>query len=69
MVLPVQYLNQAYDFVTVKTLARLLMEGKIRYFYRPSEKRWIDAYLDPIRGSGGRYSGPERRHLTITPKR
>ncbi len=61
--LQVQYQNHRYDFVTVQTLTRLLMEGKIRYFYRPSENRWIDVYFDPIRGLGGSYAGPERRHF------
>ena len=65
MMLPVQYHNHKYDFVAVKTLAKLLMEGKIRYFYRTFEKRWVDVYLDPIRGLGGRYSGPDRRHSDI----
>ena len=59
--LPIQYHNHKYDFVTPRTLARLLMESKIRYFYRPSEKRWVDVYFDPIRGLGGAYVGPERR--------
>ena len=62
MMLPVQYHNQKYDFVNVQTLARLLMESKIRLFYRPFEKRWVDVYRDPIRGLGGAdYSGPDRR--------
>ncbi len=64
MMLPVQYHNHGYDFVTVKTLAKLLMENKIRYFYRPFERRWVDVYLDPIRGIGGNYSGPNRRYST-----
>ncbi len=61
--LPVQYHNHKYDFVTGKTLAWLLMEGKIRYFYRPYERKWVDVYFDPIRGLGRTYSGPNRRRF------
>ena len=65
MILHVQYKNFYYDYVDTLTLDRLL-EGKgIRQFYRPSEKRWIDASLDPIRGMGGRYQGVNRRQFHI----
>ena len=61
MMLYVQYQNDGYDFVNTQTLDRLLRGKKVRQFYRPSEKRWIDVSCDPIRRSGGRYSGPDRR--------
>jgi len=64
MMLHVQYQNHKYDFVHVQTLNRLLRENEIRYFYRPFERRWVDVYLDPIRGLGGIYSGPNRRYST-----
>ena len=62
MMLQVQYRNYRFDYITVQTFDRLLAADAIRYFYRPSERKWIDVYFDPIRGSGGRYSGPDRRH-------
>ena len=64
MMVHVQYQNARYDFVNAPTLDRLLKRSDVRRFYRPSEKRWVfvDRDHDPIRGSGGRYSGPERRH-------
>ncbi len=65
MMLYVQYQNNHYDFVNTQTLDRLLAEKEIRQFYRPSEKRWIDVDTDPIRGLGGHYSGPNRRHTNV----
>ena len=62
MMLYVQYQNDGYDFVNTQTLDRLLRGKKVRQFYRPSEKRWIDVSSDPIRGLGGHYSGRNRRH-------
>jgi len=61
MMLHVQYLNNRYDFVNTRTLDRLIAAREIQRFRRPSDKRWIDVYFDPIRGLGGRYSGPDRR--------
>ncbi len=70
MILHVQYQNYRYDLVDAQTLDRLLAADEIRGFYRPSEKRWIDVDRDPTRGSGGTYSGPERRQpQAITPIR
>jgi hypothetical protein len=62
MVLRVQYLNFGCADVDVASLEKLLEEKKLRRFYRPSEKRWVNVSTDPIRGMGGNYSGPERRH-------
>ena len=61
MVIHVQYQNYNYDFVDTQTLDRLLARKEIRGFYRPSEERWVDVSCDPVRGSGGKYSGPDRR--------
>ena len=70
MILHVQYQDYHYDYVNAETLDRLLAANEIRGFYRPSEKRWIDVNCDPIRGSGGRYSGPDRRQSSnVTPIR
>jgi hypothetical protein len=61
MMLHVQYKNYRYDFVNTQTLNRLLAGKEILRYLRPSEKKWINADTDPVRGSGGEYSGPERR--------
>ena len=63
MALQVQYENYHFYFVASHALDKLLARKKVRRFYRPSEKRWVDVSRDPIRGSGGRYSGPERRQF------
>ena len=34
------------------TLDELIRSQKISHFYRPSEDRWVDIFLDPVRGSG-----------------
>jgi len=34
------------------TLDELIRSQKISHFYRPSEGRWVDILVDPVRGSG-----------------
>ena len=68
MILHVQYRNLDYDYVDTRTLDSLLEDEGIRRFYRPSEKRWVNVYRDPIRGMGGVYSGPSRRKPEMTTK-
>ena len=68
MVLRVQYQDNRYGEVDGPTLDRLLLGKTLRQFYRPSEKRWVDVYRDPIRGLGGDYSGPNRRYPDMTTK-
>jgi tetratricopeptide (TPR) repeat protein len=34
------------------TLDELIRSQKISHFYRPAEKRWVDIFVDPVRGSG-----------------
>ncbi len=63
MMLFVQYEDLRYDFVKPRRLDRLLAGSELRQFFRPSEKRWVNVHRDPIRGRGGRYSGPERRQV------
>jgi hypothetical protein len=50
-----------FDYVTSELLDTLIEQDEISHFYRPSEGRWINIRLDPLRGSGGGYQGPERR--------
>jgi hypothetical protein len=62
MVIHVQYRDKKYDYVNSLFLEGLIREKTIRQFFRPSEKKWINIDLDPIRGTGGKpYSGTERR--------
>ncbi len=62
MVLRVKFDNEKYDYVGSESLADLIRNGQITMFYRPSEKRWVDIEIGPIRGETGVfYIGPERR--------
>lgn len=65
MILHVQYNDFRYDYVDTNSLDRFLAGKSIRQFYRPSEKRWVDVSLDPIRGNGGHYLGVNRRQFHI----
>jgi hypothetical protein len=69
MILRVQYKNHDYDYVDTQRLDRLLLAKEVRKFFRPSEERWVDVSRDPVRGSGGGYSGPNKRQPRKTPKR
>jgi hypothetical protein len=57
----VKYADGGNDIVAQKMLDDLLARNAIAQFYRPSESRWVTLGIDPIRGSGGRYAGQERR--------
>lgn len=46
----------------------LITQDEIIHFYRPSEKRWINIRLDPVRGRAGCHQGPERRRTDDKPK-
>ncbi len=54
-----------FDYVSSEVLDTLIVREEISHFYRPSEKRWINVRLDFIRGTGGKYNGPERRRLAV----
>jgi hypothetical protein len=62
MFIYVQFQNSTYDIVDGPTLDRLLAGRALQRFYRRSEERWVDVYRDRIRGLGGDYTGPNRRH-------
>jgi len=67
MLIRVQYQNDLHGIVDAPTLDWLLLGKNLKRFYRPSEKRWVDVYRDPIRGLGGQaYSGPDRRQPDTT---
>jgi hypothetical protein len=61
MVLRVQYNNDKFDYVNDFSLGRLITTNEIKKFYRPSEERWIIVGVDAVRGTGGFYTGPDRR--------
>ena len=69
MILHVQYEDLHYDYVDTHALDKLLAEKSVLEFYRPSEKRMVNVYHDPIRGMGGFYSGLDRRQPRKTPIR
>ena len=48
----VLYHNDRRGPVDDITLDELIRSQKIRHFYRPSEDRWVDIFVDPVRGSG-----------------
>ncbi len=64
MTIKVQYRNNIHDIVLADTLQLLLDRGKIRRFYRYSEKRWVTVGVDPVRMKArlvANYYGPEKR--------
>lgn len=61
MTLIVQYEGFNFDYVSPYILDRLITDNSLQGFYRPSEDRWINVYRDAVRGTGGDYSGTERR--------
>jgi tetratricopeptide (TPR) repeat protein len=57
----VRYRNNREGFVDDVTLHELIVSKKIRQFYRPSEKRWVDIETDPVRRVNRFYNGSDRR--------
>jgi len=57
----VKYQNNTYDIVPGSMLNELVSSLKVKQFYRCSEQRGVTVGSDRIRGTGGSYSGPERR--------
>jgi hypothetical protein len=49
VIIRVQYHNGIYDLISAYTLQRLILSGKIKMFYRYSEKRWITIGVEPMR--------------------
>jgi hypothetical protein len=62
MILHVQYKDFNYGYVDARALDKHIVGKNLRLFYRPSEERWVYVLRDRIRGFGGDYSGPDRRH-------
>ncbi len=64
MLLRVKFGNEKYDYVNGEAIDDLIERKEICMFYRPSEKRWIDVEVGPIRAERGiYYIGPERRSV------
>jgi len=57
----VRYQNNDEGLVDMFTFNKLILEKKIRQFYRPSESRWVGGEYASIRMKATAYGGPERR--------
>lgn len=61
MLIRVVYQNGKYDMVKDSILGAYIDSGKILKFKR--KDGWATVGIDPIRGSGTSYIGPERRRV------
>jgi hypothetical protein len=59
MLVRVMYQNAKFDIVKTFVLDELISSGKLKKFYRSQE--WVTVGVDPVRGKGVSYKGPERR--------
>jgi len=57
----VRYRNNREGLVDDVTLNELIVSKKIKQFYRPSEKRWVNIETDPVRRAPRFYNGSDRR--------
>ena len=62
----VKFANGVSDVVDQKMLNELIARDAVAQFYRPSESRWVTLGVDVIRGTGGRYMGPDRRLIPVS---
>ena len=65
----VRYRNNREGLVDDVTLNELILSGKIKQFYRPSESRWVNVDNDSVRAKSNGYKGPERREASKTAKK
>jgi signal transduction histidine kinase len=63
MFVKVIYKNNEYDTVNPILLDELITSGQIDKFLR--SEGWATIGIDPVRGTGGYYSGPDRRHKSV----
>jgi len=56
----VKYCDLRSGLVRSEELQEMIQSGKILSFRRHDDE-WVRIGVDPIRGMGGRYRGPERR--------
>jgi hypothetical protein len=59
MHIKIMYHDESLDMVAPRHLAELIISQKIKRFLRT--EGWVTVGIDPIRGQGGAYYGPERR--------
>jgi hypothetical protein len=69
MRLQVQYQNGNHDYVDSWKLNELIDLGQVKQFYRPSENRWIDVELDPMRGKAQCYRPHETKWVNLDVER
>jgi hypothetical protein len=60
MKIRVKFNGEGTASVRAEELEELIKSGRIISFCRNDEE-WIRIGVDPVRGMGGRYRGPERR--------
>ena len=61
MLLRVQYQDERFDYVQPAALDGLIVSGRVKKLYRPLDREWATVGIDAVRGSGGPYSGTDRR--------
>ena len=59
MLIRIMYEDERYDLVKPFVLKEFISEKRIRKFLRSDG--WVTIGIDPVRGEGGPYSGPDRR--------
>lgn len=59
ILIKVIYYDNRIDLVRPYALDRLIAAGEIKKFFR--SEGWVKLGVDPVRGYGGKYHGPERR--------
>lgn len=61
MKIKVLFSMDRYGWVSARELRKLIRECKIVAFERADG--WVKVGVDPLRGDGGCYDGPERRNI------
>jgi hypothetical protein len=59
MLINIEYQNGERDMISDFMLDPYIKSGKMRRFKR--RDGWVDISIDPTRGKGGTYQGPDRR--------
>ena len=56
----VKFTDLRSSVVRAEELQELIQSGKVLAFRR-NDDEWVKIGVDPVRGAGGNYKGPERR--------
>jgi len=59
MLINIEYQNGEHDMISDFMLEPYIQSGKMRRFKR--RDGWVNIGIDPTRGKGGSYQGPDRR--------